>query len=130
MRLERLGRMPWPEARTLLAGTTCTWADLHGFHIEPADRLPAEVPQSTHLWAWADDRCVRVRVDGTDALVAVLRPDGRPGTAVSIRTRPGLPWGADDKQVGPLPPGAHSLRFELLELLGPSPATFVRATAP
>ncbi|WP_033326351.1 hypothetical protein [Streptomyces yerevanensis] len=128
-RLARHGRLDWTEARSLLAGTTCAWADLDGFHVTGADRLPAHPPPSTHLWAWGQNRCLRLRIDGPYALTAALHPGQDGGEQVRVHIRPGTPWAADDKQVGPLPPEAHALAFELLELPGPAPATFVRATA-
>ncbi|KUJ38381.1 hypothetical protein ADL25_24480 [Streptomyces sp. NRRL F-5122] len=128
-RLHRHGRMPWPEARALLAGTLCAWSDLDGFFVAPADELPQDVPQATHLWAWDMQRCVRVRVDGREAMVAALHPgESSDGELVTAHIRHGTPWGPDDKQAGPLPEAAHALSFELLELPGPTPATFVRAT--
>lgn len=63
-----------------------------------ADQLPSEVPQPTHPWAWDDDRCVRVRIDETDALVAVLHPDGRSGAPVNARIRLKLLWEPEDEQ--------------------------------
>ncbi len=126
-RLDRIGRLSWPQARSLLAGTTCAWADLDGFHVADAGRLPADPPHSTHLWAWDQARCLRLRIDGPQALTAVLRPSQDSGEQVHVHVRPGTPWAAGDQQAGPLPPEAHALDFELLELPGPTPATFVRA---
>ncbi|WP_411574815.1 hypothetical protein [Streptomyces fradiae] len=129
-RLHRHGRMPWPEVRALLAETVCAWSDLDGFHVAPADHLPQDVPQTTHLWAWDTQRFLRIRIDGRDALVAALHPgESGEGEPVTAYVRHGTPWGPDDKQAGPLPDAAHTLTFELLELPGPAPATFVRSTA-
>ncbi|WP_369360194.1 hypothetical protein [Streptomyces sp. cg2] len=128
-RLERLGRLGWAQARSLLTGTTCAWADLEGFHVAGADRLPEKPPQSTHVWAWDSSRCLRLRIDGSQALTAALYPGQDGEEQVRVHVRPGFPWARDDKQVGPLPTEAHALAFELLELPGPTPATFVRATA-
>lgn len=128
-RLDRIGRLAWAEARSLLAGTTCAWADLDGFHITGAHELPEEPLHATHLWAWDQDHCLRLRIDGPQALTAALHPGQDGGEQVYARVRPGTPWAPDDKQVGPLPPDAHALAFELLELPGPAPATFVRAAA-
>ncbi|MCX5400802.1 hypothetical protein [Streptomyces sp. NBC_00102] len=135
--LERHGRLDWARARALLDGTVCAWADLGGFHLAPAAQLPEETPDSTHLWAWDADRCLRVRFDGPWALTASLRTDDRTGGApdgatgrpedVGVLVRPGTAWSPDEKHAGPLAAGAYALRFELLELTGPSPVTFVRA---
>ncbi|WP_416976976.1 hypothetical protein [Streptomyces sp. T028] len=142
--LHRIGRLDWTQARSLLTATpntTCAWADLDGFHIADADHLPADPPHATHLWAWNEDRCLRLRIDGSHALTAALQPlhpghhhdsadsAGGQGELVHVRLRPGTPWAAHDQQAGPLPAEAHTLTFELLELPGPTPATFVRATA-
>ena len=129
-RLERIGRLGWAEARSLLTRTTCAWADLDGFHIAEADRLPELSPHATHLWAWDSGRCLRLRIDGSQALTALLQPGQDGGEQVLVHVRPGTPWAAGDQQVGPLPAEAHTLSFELIELPGPTPATFVRATAP
>ncbi|MEU6026954.1 hypothetical protein ABZ825_08025 [Streptomyces tauricus] len=129
-RLERVGRLEWPEARSVLAGTTCAWADLDGFHVAAAERLPHQAPLSTHLWAWGRARCLRLRIDGAQALVAALHPGQDDGEQVRVHIRPGTPWAPDDQQAGPLPAEAHALTFELLELPGPTPATFVRAITP
>lgn len=128
-RLHRHGRMPWPEARTLLAQTVCAWSDLDGFHIAAADELPQDVLQTTHLWAWDTHRCVRLRIDCHHALVAALHLGGSgDGQPVTAHIRRGTPWGPDDKQAGPLSEAAHALTFELVELPGSTPVTFVRAT--
>ncbi|WP_406260404.1 hypothetical protein OIA45_19640 [Streptomyces chartreusis] len=126
-RMDRIGRLDWTEARSLLTGTTCAWADLDGFHVAGSDQLPTEPPHSTHLWAWDQDRCLRLRIDGSQALIASLLPGHDGGEQVRVYVRPGTPWAVDDKQAGPLQPEAHALAFELLELSGPAPATFVRA---
>ncbi|MER5493451.1 hypothetical protein ACWD6I_05220 [Streptomyces sp. NPDC002454] len=126
--LQRIGRLPWPQARTRLAGSTCAWADLDGFHLAPADALPVDPPCTTHLWAWRADLSFRLRIDGPRALVAALRCGPGEGDPVQVRIRSGTPWSRRDRQVGPLPPEAHALAFELLELSGPAPATFVRAS--
>lgn len=122
-RLVRHGRLPWPGARALLAGTTCAWSDLDGFHLQPADRLPEDTPVATHLWAWTTDTCFRLRLDDGHALVASLHlSEG----GDHVHVRPARSWGADDRQVGPLPAEAHGLELELLELTGRTPALFVR----
>ncbi|MEW1657943.1 hypothetical protein [Streptomyces sp. NPDC093707] len=128
-RLDRLGRLDWAHARSLLTGTTCAWADLEGFHVADAERLPEEPPQCTHVWAWDGTRCLRLRIDGSQALTAALHPGQDGEEQVRVHVRPGFPWARDDKQVGPLPAEAHALAFELLELPGATPATFVRGTA-
>ncbi|MCX4429656.1 hypothetical protein [Streptomyces mirabilis] len=129
-RLERIGRLGWVEARALLTGTTCAWADLDGFHVAAADRVPEHPLHATHLWAWDLRRCLRMRIDGPHALTALLMPGQDGGEQVLVHARPGTPWAKGDQQAGPLPAEAHALSFELIELPGPAPATFVRATAP
>jgi hypothetical protein len=41
------GRQSWTAISSILSGCTCAWADLDGFHCEPA---PAGPPLATHLW--------------------------------------------------------------------------------
>ncbi|MGW2917817.1 hypothetical protein ACWDBF_08125 [Streptomyces angustmyceticus] len=128
--LVRHGRLTWPEARTLLAGTTCAWADLDGMHLAPAGDLPEETPCATHLWAWDPLRCLRLRFDTRHALTAALHstaPSALPSNSVRIRISRGMPWAPEDARVGPLEPDIHTLDPELLELTGATPAVFVRA---
>jgi hypothetical protein len=76
------GRRPWTEIRPLLTGCTCAWADLDGFHAEPAPDGP---PLATHLWAWNADRLLRVRIDGSEGIAAELRlGDSGEGEQVSV----------------------------------------------
>lgn len=55
------GALPWPEVRQRLDGFDAMWGDVDGMHL--ADPLPAEAPAYTHLWAWRDGACARVRLD-------------------------------------------------------------------
>jgi hypothetical protein len=128
VRLERLGRMPWRQARTLLPASTCAWADIDGFHILPAAELPHDSPHATHLWAWTANRCLRMRIDGTDALVAALDIHEAEEGSMHAYSKPGVPWPSGHDRVGPLPDAADSFTLEILELPGATPATFVRAT--
>lgn len=124
--LRRHGRMSWFSARALLAGTTCAWSDLDGFHLAPADTLPDSLVGATHLWAWGSDVCYRLRLDDGEALVASLRP-GAGDTVIAVRRA--RSWAAADRQVGPLPAEAHDLDLELLEIAGSSPVQFLRIPA-
>jgi hypothetical protein len=133
-RLYGYGRLAWTEARDLLDGCRCTWTDLDGIHVAdaPPDALPVG---ATHLWGWAADRCVRVRFDGDAAYAALLRTgqgedDGGPETLVAevvtpVVRRP-VVWSPDDRQAGPLPETVLGRTWELLEVPGASPVTFVR----
>lgn len=127
MTLERVGRLDWPAFRALAAGMRCAWADLDGFHVRPAQDLPQLLPVATHLWAWDGHRSVRARIDQGQLRVAVLHTQARARESVDVSRRPGLAWGAEDRQVGPLGQDAQALDFELLEISGGAPVTFVRA---
>ncbi|MFC8797291.1 hypothetical protein ACFT2C_06135 [Promicromonospora sp. NPDC057138] len=122
--LVRHGRMPWAQARTLFDDTVGTWADLDGLHA--AEPPPDDAPLTTHLWAWADDICWRLRFDGNETLVAALHLDAIDGDIVPVRVRDGFPWGRNDAQAGSLSDAAYALKFELLEVTGAAPVTFVR----
>ncbi|MER5182586.1 hypothetical protein ABT009_30255 [Streptomyces sp. NPDC002896] len=146
-RLYGHGRLVWTQASALLEGCQCTWTDLDGIHVAdaPPDVLPVG---ATHLWGWAVDRCVRVRFDGEAAYVAVLRtseadggargdseqearPDGSSGPGIAevvmpVVRRP-VTWSPDYRQAGPLPEAVLRRRWELLEVPGAAPVTFVRA---
>ncbi|WP_283135333.1 hypothetical protein [Rhizohabitans arisaemae] len=119
------GRLPWSTALELLTGTTCAWTDLDGPHLGPP---PTTTPVgTTHLWAWADGRALRLRIDDEFAYVAELAHDG-PGEPVTVIIHPELRlWAPADEQAGPIPETAHTLDWELLELPGPGPVSFVVA---
>jgi hypothetical protein len=50
----------WAGVLVELEGMTCAWADLDGFHVAEA---PTGQPVATHLWAWAPDRWVTMRIE-------------------------------------------------------------------
>jgi hypothetical protein len=91
------GRRPWPEIHALVDGCTCAWADLDGFHTEPA---PASPPLATHLWAWNEDRLLRVRIDGSDGIAAELRlTEAGRGEPVTVTVREAVSWPAGEGRV-------------------------------
>jgi hypothetical protein len=91
------GRQPWAEIRPLLAGCTCAWADLDGFHAEPP---PADSPLATHLWAWNDAKLLRVRIDGADGITAELRlADPSHGESVTVTERQATTWPSGEGRV-------------------------------
>lgn len=122
------GRLPWDAVVILLAGTTCAWTDIDGPRLAAA---PAASPVgATHLWAWNDDRCLRLRVDDGFAYAAELSRHGT-GEPVSVAIHPGLRvWGPNVPQAGPIPAEAHGLRWELYDVGGSAPISFVRAVKP
>lgn len=138
-RLYGYGRLDWDQARTVLDHATCAWADLDGLHLAPA---PDAVPPTTHLWAWwPDGDCARLRIDETQAYTAVLRVTGGPPPTqaprpvadepVSPLLRADAPlWAIADPQAGPLPAELREHTWDLLEIPGPRPITFVRASTP
>jgi hypothetical protein len=85
------GRQSWTAISSILSGCTCAWADLDGFHCEPA---PAGPPLATHLWAWSPDRLLRIRLDGTDGIAAELHLTTRPGNGeiVQVTEREAQTW--------------------------------------
>jgi hypothetical protein len=91
------GRRPWAEIRPLLAGCTCAWADLDGFHAESAPDGP---PLATHLWAWDADRLLRVRLDGSDGIAAELGlADSGQGEPVRVTERGAVSWPSGEGRV-------------------------------
>lgn len=91
------GRRPWHEIHSLLAGCTCAWADLDGFHAEPP---PAGPPLATHLWAWDDGKLLRIRIDGSDGIAAELRlTDSSQGEPVTVTERQATTWPSGEGRV-------------------------------
>lgn len=135
-RLDRLGRLRWTQIRQDLrdAEATCAWSALNGFHLKDAMALPDIVIGATHLWAWTTGAggttAWRVRLDHGDALTARLDLDpggaGSEGDPVTVRVRPGMPWGSDDQQITRQAEAVHAFKFDLLELPGRQPVAFVR----
>lgn len=135
--LHGYGPLPWDAAAELLTGAQCAWADLAGLHLAPA---PAQAPLATHLWAWwPDGRCARLRLDEHHHYTAVLHPHGQPTAEpaiaplatenVQVLLRHDAPlWGEHDTQAGPLPLQLREHTWDLLEIPGPAPVTFIRAT--
>jgi hypothetical protein len=122
------GRIRWDRARTLLAGATCAWADLDGSHLGPA---PEDAPVgASHLWAWTDEWCARLRFDDDAVYAGFLHftDDAAAGETVEVTARTGMRlWAPGDLQAGPIPPDADTWDWELLEVTGAQPITFVRA---
>ncbi|SFC97307.1 hypothetical protein [Streptomyces aidingensis] len=140
------GRIPWDTARPLLDGCACTWTDFDGLHL--TDTPPPDLPRAaTHLWGWTADgsRLVRLRFDTPpyvyaavlgatlppapepmDLVIPIRRPVVlRPGRQQS--TRSGTSDAPADLQAAPLPDAFTALRWELAEVPGTAPVTFVRA---
>lgn len=91
------GRRPWAEVNSLLTDCVCAWADLDGFHTESA---PATPPLATHLWAWNQDRLLRVRIDGQDGIAAELRlSESGQGEPVTITERKAVSWPSGEGRV-------------------------------
>lgn len=91
------GRRPWGEITPLLAGCTCAWADLDGFH---AGAPPDGPPLATHLWAWDERRLLRVRVDGDCGIAGELcLTDPHGGEAVAVTEREAPSWTSGEGRV-------------------------------
>ncbi|MGH8897661.1 MAG: hypothetical protein ACRDZ4_11715 [Egibacteraceae bacterium] len=122
--LEGLGRLPWAEVCGAVGRATCSWVDLDGIQVGPA---PSAAPPCTHLWAWEEDRWVRVRVDGTEGIVGVLTHGGRSGgEPVTVDRRLVRTWRPDeDQRVRPLPEALAGREVELLTAHELRPLTFV-----
>ena len=119
--LTTVGRMPWTQARQVLASYTCAWLDLDGMNIGTP---PVEPPITTCLWGWSDGSYIRVRFDDDTAYVGTLRPgDPNEGTDLPVR----VTIRATTTRLGTADPELDPRRFELLEIPGTAPVTFVRA---
>lgn len=128
--LHGYGRLPWTDLVSALHGTTTAWADYNGFHIGPAPQQP---PPYTHLWAWSKGWLLRARIDGAQAIVAVLQsgvetPAGlTPMMSQPVRYTPrrAHTWPGGEKRVGPLRAEVADRAVDLYEVDGESPITFV-----
>lgn len=144
-RLHGYGRLPWDAARMLLDGCACTWTDLDGVQLTAVP--PQEFPTgATHLWAWSDRWHVRLRFD-TDAVYAAALSEAaqssseeggeaerRPAAVFSEPVTPILRqavlWQHEDAlRAGPLPEAVHDQTWDLIEVPGAHPITFVRTHA-
>lgn len=91
------GRRSWTEIHGLLNGCTCAWADIDGFH---AEHPPADPPLATHLWAWREEKLLRIRVDGSEGITAELRlTDSGQGEPVIVIERNAASWRFDEGRV-------------------------------
>ncbi len=132
--LHVLGEHDWPELIARTDGWEAGWTDLDGLHL---GRLPSEAPPTSHLWAWDDEgSALRVRLDGTRWVGAVLVPHGRelPSSLAELsqRTEAVLhtsttshPW-ADDERIPPTVGSVRHRAWILLTTLDDAPITFVR----
>jgi hypothetical protein len=122
------GRMPWPDARRLLAGHTCAWADLDGFHLTSA---PKEAPLTATLWSWQNETLMRLRIDGPAAIVGRLDLSPHPGDPssgsepVDVTVRKSSTWAVDEARVS-VPEKWRDREVTLYEVIGLMPLTFVK----
>jgi hypothetical protein len=122
-RLVARGRLPWEQALPHLTDTTCLWADIDGLHSGPP---PAQAPIATHLWAWDEDRLLRVRVDGADCILAELHLDpAAAGDPVRIAIRQVPTWPLGEGRVS-VADQWRARSATLYEVLGLMPLTFAR----
>lgn len=140
--LHGYGRIDWATARTLLDGCSCTWTDFDGIHLTntPPEHAPVA---ATHLWGWSAERLVRLRFDsGADpanatspatAAVYAAVLDNRPDPAavltetVNTTVHPVVLRPAADHRSGALPTAVQGRTWQLTEVPGESPVTFLRA---
>ena len=121
------GRRSWEEIRPLLAGCTCAWADLDGFHAEPP---PASPPLATHLWAWDHSKLLRVRIDGRDGITAELRlDDTSQGEPVTVTERQAASWPAGEGRVSAALPW-RDRTIRIYQAAGLMPLEFTRLEVP
>jgi hypothetical protein len=127
------GWLEWATVGEVLAGATCAWADLDGFHIDPC---PAQPPHTSHLWAWHGRDMWRARIDAGRTLLTQLTTldTGGPDT-ITTTCYPGMPWPQDYGAIGEQPPGVLDQAYELFEVPGDPAAgsaavLFVRRAAP
>lgn len=108
----------WEVARQELDGCACLWGDVNRVHHgSPPDRRPVG---ATHLWGWRPGKQVRVRFDGAEVAVAVLRDVGGEGVPVPTRRR-GEPWGDYERA------GAWDQEGTLIVVETPLPLTFIHS---
>jgi hypothetical protein len=124
MHLSAHGRIGWAQAASLLTETECAWTDMTGAHCgAPPTALPVG---ASHLWAWNSTRCVRLRFDDDAVYAGELTETGE-GEPVTVTLRTGIQlWKPGDMQAGPLPESARSGTWDLLEVTGARPVTFIR----
>jgi hypothetical protein len=121
------GWRSWEDIRPLLAGCTCAWADLDGFHAEPP---PASPPLATHLWAWDDSKLLRVRIDGGDGITAELRlDDTSQGEPVTVTERVAASWPSNEGRVS-AGPAWRDRTIRVYQVAGLMPLEFTRLEEP
>jgi hypothetical protein len=117
--LSGTGWTSWERARQELDGCTCLWVDVNRVHHgSPPDRQPVG---ATHLWGWQPGKQVRVRFDGAEVAVAVLRDVRGEGVPVPTRRRRGEPWGGYERA------GAWDKEVTLTVVETPLPLTFIHS---
>ncbi|GAB3275247.1 hypothetical protein GCM10027589_00230 [Actinocorallia lasiicapitis] len=117
------GRKSWPEARELLDGHRCAWADLDGFTVGAA---PEDPPLATVLWAWNDTSLLRLRIDGPEAVIGQL---DLTGDEVDVTVRTSRTWPAGEGRVS-VADQWRDLPVVLYEVAGLMPLTFARLDQP
>lgn len=119
---------PWADLVDRLAGHTCLWQDLDGYHVEAP---PTQAPRTSILWAWAEDgSMVRVRIDD-DRSIAYLAT-----CPADVATTPLTSWDPHDRRIHAVrradsPEGGPDLVLEQYVddsiVSGAGPITFLRA---
>lgn len=117
------GRLSWWDTRALLAGCTCAWADLEGFHV---GKPPTEPPIASHLWGWDPERLVRARIDGDDCVAAELRLHPAPAAhRVQVAKRSARTWPLQEGRVS-VADRWRDLQITIYEVVGLMPLSFAQ----
>jgi hypothetical protein len=130
------GALPWTTLSAGLAGIPAAWADYGGFHLAAA---PDEPPPYTHLWAWTPDWLLRARIDGATAITGalLLTPGSSPLGRAPVDTWPvtyqrltSRTWTRADSRVSALPDAIADQPFDLYQIPGERPVTFIARPDP
>jgi hypothetical protein len=126
--MHTLGRADYNDHYPALANMTASWADIDGWHHGPT---PETAPTATHLWAWDDDSAARLRVDGTEAVAAILstspsHPTATRSTQVTVRTDTPMGWGIEERRIKAELSQQLRAKWQLLTVVDDLTITFVR----
>jgi len=90
------------------------WCDLDGLHY---GRAPDQAPGATHVWGWASDTALLLRLEASRIVAGALLRRADAGPAVTVR--PLVTWRHQDLRVCQLPDELAALSLVTLEASGP-----------